>query len=154
MYGTRGASPTRFMVPNTRTRYTRVHVYVRSRRFDVSVRPMCSAVGRTPYIFEGIERLYLGGHEKILLRDDFRGKTRSWCPIRGNSRTKLLLDMSCQGIGGIEPHASTQHGENTLNKPKNIPLSRSRRSQACSFGVVHFCAGECPHCPTDTRSPI
>ena len=49
-------------------------MYVRSRRFDVSVRPTCSAVGCTPYIFEGIVLLYLGGHEKILLSDDFRGK--------------------------------------------------------------------------------
>jgi hypothetical protein len=48
---------------NAHVKIHRVHMYVHSRGFDTTVHPTCSAVGCTPYIFEGIVLLYIGGHE-------------------------------------------------------------------------------------------
>jgi hypothetical protein len=49
---------------NEHVKIHRVHMYVRSRGFDTTVHPTCSAVGCTPCIFEGIVLLYLvGGQE-------------------------------------------------------------------------------------------
>jgi hypothetical protein len=48
---------------NAHVKIHRVHMYIRSRGFDTTIHPTFSAVGYTPYIFEGIVLLYLGGQE-------------------------------------------------------------------------------------------
>jgi hypothetical protein len=48
---------------NAHVKIHRVHMHIHSRGFDTTVHPTCSAVGCTPYIFEGIVLLYLGDHE-------------------------------------------------------------------------------------------
>jgi hypothetical protein len=39
---------------NAHVKIHRVHMYIRSRGFDTTVHPTCSALGCTPYICEGI----------------------------------------------------------------------------------------------------